>query len=175
MKDINDPAFWAKFSERQMSAVDAVPTHLPGLNALCRDDGGGKGFARGWFVTLAGNPGFGKSAMALNLASRAQTAGESVGYISLEMSATQLAARFYAIHSGTPIAQLERGGFSMDAWRGTMAHLHRMPSLWVPGEVSTDWESVVAFVKDCHDKGCRRRAGADGQHEALRVLLRPPR
>ena len=155
MKDINDPAFWKTFSERQMSPVDAVPTHLPGLNALCRDDGGGKGFARGWFVTLAGNPGFGKSAMAHNLASMAQTFGESVGYISLEMSATQLAARFYSIHSGTPIAKLERGGFSMDAWRGTMAHLNRMPSLWVPGEVSTDWESVVAFVKDCHDKGCR--------------------
>lgn len=155
MKDINDALFWQRFATRQKSPVDAVPTHLPGLNALCRDDGGGKGFARGWFITVGANPGFGKSAMALNLSSHAQRRGEAVGYISLEMSAQQLAARFYAIHSGVPIAKLERGGFEQEAWDDAMSHMSRMPALWVPSEISTGWEEVVGFVKDCHDAGCR--------------------
>lgn len=155
MRDINDSLFWDKFERRQKAPVDAVPTHLPSLNALCRDDGGGIGLARGWFVTVGANPGFGKSAMALNLSSRAQRHGEAVGYISLEMTVGQIAARFYAIHSGVPIAKLERGGFVDEAWAEAKEHMQRMPALWAPTEITSSWEEVVEFVKSCHETGCR--------------------
>lgn len=153
--DINAHDFHGHFASRQASPVDAVPTHLPALNALCRDDGGGQGFARGWLVTVGANPGFGKSAIALNLASAALHAQEAVGYNSLEMSAIQLAARFYAIHTGTPIAHLERGGFRTAAWTEAQERMRVLPSFLVPDYVATDWPSVVSFFQECRQHGCR--------------------
>lgn len=155
MIDITGDAFRKEFVERQKKPVDAIPTHLDELNRVCRDDGGGVGFARGWFVTVGGNPGFGKSAMALNLCSAALTAGEDVGFVSLEMSAGQLAARFYSIHSGVHIHKLERGGFDDYSWPDVEEYMDKLPSLYVPDSISSDWEDVVAFIQDCHDAGCK--------------------
>ena len=155
MRNVTSPAFWESFERRQQEPVDAVPTHLPHLNRLCRDDGGGVGFARGWFITAAGNPGFGKSALALNLASAALKHGEPVGYISLEMTAGQIAARFYAIHSGVEIRHLERGGFDSNAFEQAKANMQNLPDLHVPDGIMGDWEDVVAFVHECHEKGAR--------------------
>ena len=155
MRDITTGRFWDSFEERQQKPVDAVPTHLESLNRVCRDDGGGQGLARGWFVTVGGNPGFGKSCMALNLVSAALRAEEKVGYISLEMTVGQIAARFYAIHSGKPISKLERGGFSPSVWEEAKEAMGGVPSLYVPDEVSVRWEDTVLFVKQCYDLGCR--------------------
>ena len=120
--DIFDPGFRKRFEERQLEPVDATPTPVPGWNNVCRDDGGKVGLARGWFVVIGGNPKFGKSILALNLAVSAMENGRKVGFISLEMSATQLAARLYAMCSGTPVYKLEKGGFSKEhfdtVWRG---------------------------------------------------------
>ena len=155
MRNINDPGYWRSFSERQQSPVDAVPTHLPGLNRICRDDGGGIGFARGWFVTVGANPGYGKSAMALNVSSAASKNGESVGYISLEMSAEQLAARFYAINTGSPIRSLERGTFDPVAWPRLTERMSELPPVWVPDTIGTEWTDVTLFVRECYEAGCR--------------------
>jgi replicative DNA helicase len=153
--DLTSEAFWQEFNLRQMLPPDAVPTHLNSLNAICRDDGGGIGFAHGWFVTVGGNPGFGKSAMALNLASAALRNGEHVGYISLEMSRWQLAARFYAIHSGTPIAHLERGSYSPTIAAQARDRIAALPPYYVPNEITGDWTAIVDFVRECYEKGCR--------------------
>lgn len=155
MRDITTGRFWDSFEERQQKPVDAVPTHLDSLNRICRDDGGGRGLARGWFVTVGGNPGFGKSCMALNLVSAALRAEEKVGYISLEMTVGQIAARFYAIHSGKPISKLERGGFDPSIWEETKELMGGVPSVYVPDDISVKWEDTVLFVKQCYDVGCR--------------------
>lgn len=97
--------------EQKLKPVDAVPTPLVAWNKSCRDEGGGKGLARGWHVILAGRPGFGKSIMALNCAESALQAGESVAFCSLEMSQMQLATRLMAMASGVPISELEKGSF----------------------------------------------------------------
>ena len=65
-----DPGYLRDWQTRQTSPVEAVPTHLHSLNQVCGDDGGRRGLARGWFVTIGGNPGHGKSLLALGLATR---------------------------------------------------------------------------------------------------------
>lgn len=93
----------------QDQPVDAVSTPFPTWNRHCRDDGGGEGLARGWHVTIAGNTGYGKSLLALNMAARAIEAGEQVGFLSIEMSKAQVATRLYAMLTGTDVRHLERG------------------------------------------------------------------
>lgn len=119
--DLFDPGFRMRFEKRQMQPVDATPTPLAAWNNVCRDDGGRRGLAKGWFVVIAGNPKFGKSVLALNLAEAAMASGRKVGFVSLEMSAEQIAARLYAICSRTPVHKLEKGGFTKDhfddVWR----------------------------------------------------------
>lgn len=89
--------------------IDAVPTPFPAWNNACRDEGGGEGLALGWHVIIAGGTGSGKSLVALNCAVSAVNAGESVCYVSLEMSQTQLVTRLMAIASGNSVRCLERG------------------------------------------------------------------
>lgn len=107
--DLLDTDFLEAFRARQLAPVQAVPTPLPTWNRCCRDDGGGVGIARGWFLALGGNTKSGKSLLALNLAEAAIAAGETVGFVSLEMSVEQLTARFLSICSGVPIRHLEKG------------------------------------------------------------------
>lgn len=59
--DVTSPEFLDEFEERQLGPVYAIPTPLSRWNAVCGDDGGGKGLARGWFVVIGGNPSYGKA------------------------------------------------------------------------------------------------------------------
>lgn len=120
--------FGASYVARALAPVDAVSTPLHTVNASCRDDGGGVGLARGWFVVVGGNPGFGKSILGLNLAAEALRHGEPIGYASLEMSKFQLASRFYAIYSGEPAWQMERGSFNRHAWDRAFQACRAAPS-----------------------------------------------
>jgi replicative DNA helicase len=106
-------------------------------------------------VTVGANPGYGKSALALNLASAALKHGEAVGYVSLEMSDKQLAARFYAIHTRTEIQKLEMGSFSLDSFRSAVGSLGQAQPVYVPSHISSDWTEAVLFVQECYDLGCR--------------------
>ncbi len=125
--NVLDTPFLEEWEERQASPVEAVPTPLASWNRMSGDDGGRVGIAPGWFVTIGGNPGFGKSVLGLNLGYAALTARQSVGFISLEMSPEQLAARFYAIATGTNIRELERGdGFSVERFAGVRQQLQRI-------------------------------------------------
>lgn len=89
--------------------IEAIPTPLPAWNHRCRDFGGGIGLARGWHVTIGANTGNGKSVFALNMAAEATDRGESVGFVSLEMSWEQLTTRYMSIVSGEKIGSLEPG------------------------------------------------------------------
>lgn len=112
--DLLDSSYVDRFDQRQKQDVHSTPTPLPTWNKYCGDDGGGHGLAPQWLVVIGGNPKFGKSLLALNLAKYALMAGESVGFMSLEMTDPQLAARFYAMISGIPIYKLERGRYRAD-------------------------------------------------------------
>lgn len=88
---------------------DAIATGFSSLDHVCRDEGGGKGLAKGWHVVFAAKSGAGKSIFGLNVAAHAVQAGHDVAYLSLEMSEAQLATRFAAIATHTPIRALEPG------------------------------------------------------------------
>ena len=159
MKNIFSEAFMDEWTAAQLEPISAIPTHLPTLNRIMRGDGGGVGIAKtaGHMVVVGGSPGFGKSAFVLNLASAALNAPtpEPVAFISLEMSNAQLATRLYALHSGTALKLLEKGSFSELAWYDTHQHFSGLPPVWVPDKLMTGFADIVAYVKACHDEGCR--------------------
>lgn len=155
MRDITQGEYWDEFERRQLEPVDAVPTHLPMLNRMCHDDGGGKGIARGWFVTVGANPGFGKSGFALNLMAWAARHREIVAYCSLEMTDKQLAARFYAISSGVPIMELEKGTFNSLSFGLAKDAMSELPPILLPDRIITAWEDIVAFCQEAADAGAR--------------------
>ena len=155
MKNVFSPEFLAEYERHQTAPVDATPTGLPTLDRICRDAGGGKGIGRSWFVTVAGNPGFGKSALALNFASAALNHGESIGLISLEMSAQQVSTRLYALHTGTHLKTLEHGGFNSQSWLETKQKLSGSPPLYVPDTVLGDWRATIEYAEQCYTAGCR--------------------
>ena len=95
--------------EAKLAPIDAVPTPLPELNAVCHGGGGGVGFARGWLVTIGANTGTGKSLIGINLAATAIRHGEVVTFISLEMNRDALATRLLSVVSGESVVGLEQG------------------------------------------------------------------
>lgn len=107
--DVLNPITAAAMLKRKLEPVDAVPTPLASWNRVCRDEGGGEGWARGWNVPIAGRTGLGKSVFGLNAANAAVHAGHVVYFASLEMSRTQLYTRFLSIATGTAVRVLEQG------------------------------------------------------------------
>lgn len=143
-----------RIHESKTAPIDAVPTPLSAWNPLCRDEGGGKGLARGWHIIIGGRPGFGKSVLGLNLAGHAIRNGESVCFCSLEMSQMQLATRTLSIVSGVPIGQLEHGEyFSSESFRAAKYALDKIKAetggaLYVNrGKLSTlkDIEAAIRY------------------------------
>ena len=148
------------FAVQQQMDPLAVPTPFPSLNACCGDDGGGIGLARGWFVTVGGNTGHGKSLLALNLAVAALDVREDVGFVSLEMSDHQLATRLYAIASGVAVKDLERGEHyrpgSLEAAREALqARFGYDARLVVNREPLRELDSILALVTAMKEQGIR--------------------
>lgn len=109
---ILSPEFLDEFRRQQLLPINATPTPFAGWNAVCKDDGGQVGLAKGWFIVIGGNPKYGKSLLALNMARIAMENGEVVGFITLEMMARQLAVRFYAMATGFDVTELEKSHFT---------------------------------------------------------------
>lgn len=163
--DLLDGDFLEAFRARQMAPIEAVPTPLPGWNRCCRDDGGGIGLARRWFIAIGGNTKSGKSLLALNLAESALAVGQTVGFVSLEMSVEQLTARFLSISSGVPIRKLEKGpdfdpaaldqAWSFARERYDMgAERDLKQTVLVNQEVLSKPEAVWDCMKEMHRQGC---------------------
>jgi len=151
MRDITSLEYREKFAATQQLPTAAIPTMLPTLNKLIRDEGGGEGLAPGYVLVVGANPGYAKTLIGLNLAASALSHGQPVGYVSLEMSTNQIASRYYAIQSGLPVASIERGSFNPRIWDKVQSTVQVMPPLYAPDEVSSRWEDVVSFVKETHD------------------------
>lgn len=112
----------------QLSPVDAVPTPFPEWNRCCRGEGGGVGLARGWHNLGAARTGVGKSILALCLAAEAMRHGETVSFISLEMSQRQVEVRLMAILSGLPVFKLEQGQyFDVATFREAARRIEAVP------------------------------------------------
>lgn len=146
----------------KLAPIDAVPTPFPSWNAACRGAGGGTGLARGWHVTLAGNTGQGKSLVALNIGASAIEAGEHVGFVSLEMTQSELATRMLAIVSGENIRALEQGvefnDLAYDRAARAIAEIHERTggTLYVNRNAVSNLEKIEAAIRYQHEyNGCR--------------------
>ncbi len=72
------------------------------------------GFNPGSLVVLAGRPGMGKTAFALNLARNAAAHNKKVAFISLEMTWKELGMRLIMIESGVSLTPLKSGSVLRD-------------------------------------------------------------
>jgi replicative DNA helicase len=107
--DALDPTTIREILRENAGPVNAIPTGFPKWNRSCEEDGGLRGIAMGWYVLLGGATGYGKTALAINVAKSAVEDGRSVGFINFEMSRKQLTSRYAAILSGVPRRQIEPG------------------------------------------------------------------
>ncbi len=74
------------------------------------------GLRGGDLVILAARPSVGKTALALNIASRAAQLGTSVAFFSLEMSATQLVQRVLSTETRINSKKMQTGQMSAQDW-----------------------------------------------------------
>lgn len=88
------------------------------------------GFQKQQFYLLAGRPGMGKSAFALQVALNLATRGKSVLYFSLEMSSEKLSERLVSNISNVPYSTFKRPGIGDQQWLDIIAAsetIHRLP------------------------------------------------
>lgn len=154
-KDILSDDYFEKYKAHQTAPIDATPTGIRTVDAVCRDAGGGVGVGRGWFVVLAAASGGGKSVLSLNFIASALKNDEPVGMASLEMSNEQVATRLYSIITKTPINQLEHGGFSAKTWDEVRGELGDLPPVYVPERLLSSYGSVIEYAEECYASGCR--------------------
>lgn len=90
--------------------VRGIPTGFAGID---RRFGG---FHKGDLIFLGARPSMGKTALMVNLALNASDAGHSVGLISGEQSAMQIAQRSYALAANVPAENLRNGNIEDEEW-----------------------------------------------------------
>jgi replicative DNA helicase len=89
--------------------ADVIPTPWPTINRTLGGWGGFVGIGPGWYVVLGGASGAGKSLAALYMATVALKRGRNVGFVSLEMTADQLATRLYSMLCGVSSKHISPG------------------------------------------------------------------
>ena len=99
----------AKLAE-QKNSLAGVPTGFKDVDALFH------GLRGGDLIILAARPGIGKSAFALNVAVNAAKAGTTVAFLSLEMSASQLAQRILCSEAHVNLSRLRAGNITEADW-----------------------------------------------------------
>jgi len=123
----------------------AVPTGIATLDRMLARGG----WRPGLFL-LAGAPGVGKSAFALQTCLRAVAAGHVVLYVSIEQSPKELVGRIFCHELEAPIASYWNrdpdlaAGIRQQAGRFNLAGLHIQEDPWVAGE---DYEGTVGRVR----------------------------
>ena len=88
---------------------DGLSGHSTGLRGLDARTGG---LADGNLIIIAGRPGMGKTALAINVADNLAQAGVPVAFYSLEMSEAELGARILARHAKLAVHKITRGQFN---------------------------------------------------------------
>lgn len=93
----------------QVLETGGMPGISTGYPAVDRVTGGMK---QGNLIILAGRPGMGKTALALNMAHRQAQAGVWALLFSMEMITEEIGLRLLSLESGLPYSALERGGYN---------------------------------------------------------------
>lgn len=97
------------------NSFNGVPT---GIRAIDESIGG---WQNSDLIILAGRPGMGKTSFVLSVARNAAIDfKKSVAFFSLEMSATQLAQRLFAIESGIDSSKITKGRLDENEWAQLM-------------------------------------------------------
>jgi replicative DNA helicase len=122
--------------KRKLDPPDAVSTPFPSWNKMCRDRGGGKGLAFGWYVIIGGGANTGKTQTSLNMAVNAMRQGETVTMISLEMAMSEVTTRLSSIASSTDIMKLEYGDtFDYDVAELADEQLSELPGGFILNDI----------------------------------------
>ena len=151
--EVDGPLF-DRLDAKKRAPITAIPTPYRRWNIQCRDEGGGVGLARGWYIVYGAKTGTGKSIMGINLAVKAFREGHKVAYVSLEMSLEQLMTRAMAVFSGISVVRLEHGKEYAPAdadtvktdWLGWAERHHG--SLWLNKDPVSHIEDLLAIMRD---------------------------
>lgn len=149
-----------RLGRHKQANIDAIPTQFPSWNALCGEEGGYEGLAKGWLVIVGGADGTGKSNLAYNLAANATRQGKLSGVINFEMSQMQSGTRYVSILTGTPKYKLDQGKYYDAAlWAKACAEVDRIAEE-TGGALITN-QAAVFGLEDIHtaygqlaDAGC---------------------
>jgi replicative DNA helicase len=100
--------------------LNDIKTHRKGITGVPggynKLDEMTSGFQAGDLIVLAARPSMGKTALALNIATKAAEEGFSVGFFSLEMSAEQLTLRLLSTESGVGHHHIRNATISSEEW-----------------------------------------------------------
>jgi replicative DNA helicase len=100
--------------------LNDIKTHRKGITGIpsgyAKLDEMTSGFQKSDFMVLAARPSMGKTALALNIATRAAQENFTVGVFSLEMSAEQLTLRLLSTESGVGFHNIRNATISSDEW-----------------------------------------------------------
>ncbi|MBL7032579.1 MAG: replicative DNA helicase [Candidatus Delongbacteria bacterium] len=94
--------------QQKGGGLQGITTGFPDLDRMLG------GFSPGSLVVLAGRPGMGKTAFALNLARNAAAHNYKIAFISLEMTWKELGMRLIMIESGVSLTPLKSGSILRD-------------------------------------------------------------
>lgn len=163
----------AKKSEK--TAMEAVKESLEGINeAMAQHKAGGiigvttgsrklDEYTGGWMddqlIILAGRPGMGKTACALDMALAAARSGVGVGFFSMEMPAKQLINRLAANLSGIYLSKIRKGQLDMEEYKRVehaLGEITKLPFIFYDDTASKDvrrLESIATEWKRVHGVG----------------------
>jgi replicative DNA helicase len=130
------------------------PTASTGIKLGYRCDDIIGGIQPGDLTIIAGRPGMGKSAFALNIALNMTQAGKHVGFFSLEMGKEQLVERLLAIVAGVENSRYHTGRIYDEEWEATInaANLLANLPLYIDDETSS-LNALEAAIRSARNKG----------------------
>jgi replicative DNA helicase len=134
----------------QVSSTQATPNGvLSGLNNL---DEITTGFAPGDLVILAGRPGMGKTAFALNLAANITQRNRRVAFFSMEMTSIQCVHRLIALLTGIPTDRLRMGLSEDEEWQTVLAAANDIYgwNMYLDDTPGLDVDTFVAQTRVLH-------------------------
>jgi replicative DNA helicase len=106
------------------------------------------GYQNQELIILAARPGMGKTSMILKTAIENVKMGNSVGFVSLEMSALQLTARAVAVDTNFHLSQLIKTGFDKQKYFESYAnHQHRMNDYQLLIDDASDTDINIIVLK----------------------------
>ncbi len=117
-----------------------IPTKLPTLDRLF-----GGGLKPGKLVVVAARPSIGKTALALAIAKTVAGQDHGVGFMSLEMEATELVDRLVANIGSIDLGHINTGKLNDDEWRGLTMAMEEMARL--PFQVDDQAPMTLADIQ----------------------------